>query len=90
MKVNGSSFIFLVLYVDDILLATNDTDLMAKTKLMLCNHFDMKDLDEASFFWASRLFEIGIIMCCSCLREPILIGSLRGLICTIVLLEVYQ
>ena len=40
---------FLVLYVDDILLATNDTDLLAKTKQMLCNHFDMKDLGEASF-----------------------------------------
>ena len=49
MKVGGSSFIFLVLYVDDILLATNDTDLLAKTKHMLCNHFDMKDLGEASF-----------------------------------------
>ena len=49
MKVSGSSFIFLVLYVDDILLATNDTDLLAETKQMLCNYFDMKDLGEASF-----------------------------------------
>ena len=29
-------------------------------------------------------------MCCSCLKEPKLIGSLRGLIYTIVLLEVYR
>ena len=49
MKVNESSFIFLVLYVDDILLASNDTYLLAETKQMLCNHFDMKDLSEASF-----------------------------------------
>ena len=47
-KVNGSSFIFLVLYVDDILVATNDTILLDETKQILC-HFDMKDLGEASF-----------------------------------------
>ena len=49
MKVSGSSFIFLVLYVDDILLATNDINLLVETKQMLCNHFDMKHLGEASF-----------------------------------------
>ena len=46
MKVNGSRFIFLVLYVDDILLATNDSGLLTETKQMLFNHFDRKDLGE--------------------------------------------
>ena len=49
MKVNESSFIFLMLYVNDILLTTNNIDLLAETKHMLCNQFDMKDLGEASF-----------------------------------------
>ena len=39
MKVNKSKYIFLVLYVDDILLATNDTDLSVETKQILFNHF---------------------------------------------------
>ena len=32
MKVGGRKYIFLVLYVNDILLATNDTDLLVETK----------------------------------------------------------
>ena len=32
MKVSGRKYIFLVLYVDDILLAANDTDLLVETK----------------------------------------------------------
>ena len=49
MKVSKSKFTFLVLYVDDILLATNDTDLLIETKQLLFSHFDMKDLKEASY-----------------------------------------
>ncbi|RVW87069.1 Retrovirus-related Pol polyprotein from transposon TNT 1-94 [Vitis vinifera] len=49
LRVIGSSYIFLVLYVDDILLASNDSDLLIETKHMLSTHFDMKDLDEASY-----------------------------------------
>ena len=49
IKVSGSKYIFLVLYVDDVLLATNDTDLMVETKQLLFSHFDMKDLEEASY-----------------------------------------
>ena len=49
MKINGSKFIFLVLYVDDILLAANDTNLLIEIKQLLFSHFDMKDLREASY-----------------------------------------
>ena len=49
MKVSGSKYIFLVLYVDDILLLANDIDMLLKTKQLLFSHFDMKDLGEASY-----------------------------------------
>ena len=49
MKVSGSNFIFLVLYVDDILLASNNSDMLAETKQLLFDNFDMKDLGEASY-----------------------------------------
>ena len=49
MKVSGRKYIFLVLYVDDILLAANDTNLLVETKQLLFSHFDMMDLGEASY-----------------------------------------
>ena len=47
-KFSGSKYIFLVLYVDDILLATNDLNLLHGTKKFLLNNFEMKDLGNAS------------------------------------------
>ena len=44
LKVSGSKFIFLILYVDDILLATNDLHLLYETKRFLSNNFEMKDM----------------------------------------------
>ena len=49
MKVSGRKYIFLVLYVDDILFTANDIDLLVETKQLLFSHFDMKDLREASY-----------------------------------------
>jgi hypothetical protein len=48
-KFKNEKFIFLVLYVDDILLASSDVHLLLKTKSSLSSHFEMKDLDETSF-----------------------------------------
>ncbi|KAJ9709816.1 hypothetical protein PVL29_001334 [Vitis rotundifolia] len=49
LKVSGSKFCFLVLYVDDILLATNDKGLLHEVKQFLSKNFDMKDMGEASY-----------------------------------------
>ena len=46
---SGSKYIFLVLYVDDILLATSDLNLSCDTKNFLLNTFEMKDLGNASY-----------------------------------------
>ena len=48
-KVSGSKNCFLVLYVDDILLATNDMGMMHGVKQFLSKNFDMKDMGEASY-----------------------------------------
>ena len=49
IKVSGSKYIFLVLYIDDILLTANDIDLLIETKQLLFSLFYMKDLKEASY-----------------------------------------
>ncbi|RVW47128.1 Retrovirus-related Pol polyprotein from transposon TNT 1-94 [Vitis vinifera] len=49
LKVNGSKVCFLVLYMDDILLATNDKGLLHEVKQFLSKNFDMKDMGEASY-----------------------------------------
>ena len=48
-EVSGSKTCFLSLYVDDILLATNDKGMMHGVKQFLSKNFDMKDLCEASY-----------------------------------------
>ena len=48
-KFKNEKYIFLVLYVDNILLASSDVNLLLETKKLLSSKFDMKDLGEASF-----------------------------------------
>ena len=56
MKFSGSKVVFLVLYVDDILLIGNDIPLLTSVKKWLGNHFQMKDLGEAQRILGIRIY----------------------------------
>ena len=51
-----SKICFLILYVDDILLATNDKGLMHEVKQFLSKHFDMKDMGDAFYAIGIKIF----------------------------------
>ena len=54
-KCDGSMVVFLVLYVDDILLMGNDVGVLSSVKVWLSSQFDMKDLEEASHILRIKL-----------------------------------
>jgi hypothetical protein len=54
-KVSGSAVMFLVLYVDDILLIGNDILMMEVIKSSLRKSFSMKDLGEAAFILGIKM-----------------------------------
>ena len=56
LKVSESKFIFLILYVDDILLATNDLGLLHETKKFLFKNLEMKYMSEASYVIGIEIF----------------------------------
>ncbi|KAK9093057.1 hypothetical protein Syun_027968 [Stephania yunnanensis] len=47
---SGSSFIALLVYVDDVVLASDNVDLIQEVKDFLHNSFQIKDLGEVKFF----------------------------------------
>ena len=47
---------FLVLYVDDILLIGNDVGVMSSVKIWLSSQFDMRDFSEANFILRIKLW----------------------------------
>ena len=55
-KFSGSKYIFLVLFVDDILLAYNDLNLLYDTKKFLLNYFEMKDLGDGSYVLGIQIY----------------------------------
>jgi hypothetical protein len=58
-KIKESICIILVLYVDDILLACSDKNLLHETKGFLSSNFDMKDLDDASYILGIEIHQDG-------------------------------
>jgi hypothetical protein len=73
LKVSGNKICFLVLYVDDILLATNDKGLLHEVKQFLSKNFDMKDMVRHLMSLALRSIETDFEASWVCLRKPILI-----------------
>ena len=56
LKVSGSKFIFMILYVDDILLASSDLGLLGETKEYLSKNFHMVDMGEANYVIGIEIF----------------------------------
>ena len=54
-KCSGNVVVFLVLYVDDILLIGNDVGTLSLVKVCLSAQFDTKDLGEASHILGIKL-----------------------------------
>jgi len=57
LKVSMSKVIFLILYVDDILLETDDLGLFHETKKFLCSNFKLKYMGEASHVIRIEIFQ---------------------------------
>ena len=55
-KINRSKIIIIVLYVDDILLATNDLGLLHNMEEYLTKNFKIKDMGETSYVIGIEIF----------------------------------
>ena len=56
-RCSGNVVVFLILYVDDILLIGNDIGTLSSVKVWLSGQFDMKDLGEASHILGIKLLQ---------------------------------
>ena len=54
--IHEGKVVFLVLYVDDILLIGNDVGKLSEVKIWLAKQFDMKDLGEAAYILGIQIF----------------------------------
>ena len=54
-RCNGHVVVFLILYIDDILLIENNIGTLSSVKIWLSNQFDMKDLGKANYILGIKL-----------------------------------
>ena len=90
MKVSGSNYIFLVLYINDIMLTSNDSNLLNETNSFLFGHFDMKDLGEASYVLGIQILRDMTIGVLRLSKRLTLIVFLKDLTCNLILLGMHQ
>ncbi|KAL0401832.1 UNVERIFIED_CONTAM: Retrovirus-related Pol polyprotein from transposon RE2 [Sesamum latifolium] len=62
-KISGSSVVYLVLYVDNILLMGNDVKMLGDTKAWLSTQFSMKDMGDTSYILGIKIFWIDLEGC---------------------------
>ena len=62
-KNSESAIVFLILYVDDILLIENDISILQSVKTWLSQKFFMKDLGEAAYIIGIKIYRIDRIGC---------------------------
>jgi hypothetical protein len=55
-KVSGNRVIFLLLYVDDILLIENNIPLLQSVKIWLFNNFSIKRMGETSYILEIKIY----------------------------------
>ena len=55
-KVSGSVVVFLVLYVDCILLMGNDVSILQSVKIWLSKNFSMKNLGEMTYILGIKIY----------------------------------
>jgi hypothetical protein len=56
-KHQGSKSSYLIIHVDDILIAGTDKEIIKQTEEALCKHFQMKDLGEVKYFLGISIFK---------------------------------
>ena len=67
-KISGSAIIFVVLYVDDILIIGNDVGILSSVKAWLFKNFSMKDWERQPMYWEYISIEIDQRSCLDCLN----------------------
>jgi hypothetical protein len=72
LKIVSGSAIYLLLYIDDMLIATKDKSEIAKLKVQLSKEFEMKDLDAAKKILGMEMLEIENLVNYTSVSEVIL------------------